>query len=611
MKKKLFRKDINGLRAIAVLSVLIFHFNPSYLPGGFAGVDVFFVISGFLMTSIIFRGVESNNFSIFNFLKARAKRIVPALLVVTIATIAIGFMVTDPSSYKAMGKHAISSLLFISNIIYNSESGYFEAQSHSKFFLHTWSLSVEWQFYIIYPIIICLLKKAMTLKNIKIIILTLFVVSLLASIYMGINRESSSYFMIYSRAWEMLIGGIAYIYPLKVNDSKRKYIELLGLILIISSFFIFSNKTPWPSYNAILPVVGAYLCILSNNSKSMLSFSPIQFIGLISYSVYLIHWPLIVFLYKDNIEINFVAFTLLTLAMASLLYYFVERKREYGYGILAIYIAGVIVSLMVYDDGASSRITTKVDHEYHKKYYGGIGIENDGKAIRFNPEKPVRFILSGDSMARQYANALKDNGIGFVGVFQDGCFSMQNYYTVYDESLSMPCMERYNELMNAINEYKDANVIIAQMWDYTLTLKDNKTGALTNTNDALLYIKKYISDLSNSIDNKRMLYIIGLPDGSRINTNECLQKNQLPLYALIGNNNCDTQKRQKIEMNNILSKYISEIKNTSFINVNDALCSKDECKMFDKDNNQIYSDNIHLSIYGAKIAVDGILKEIK
>lgn len=108
-----------------------------------------------------------------------------------------------------------------------------------------------------------------------------------------------------------------------------------------------------------------------------------------------------------------------------------------------------------------------------------------------------------------------------------------------------------------------------------------------------------------------MLYIIGLPDGSRINTNECLQKNQLPLYALIGNNNCDTQKRQKIEMNNILSKYISEIKNTSFINVNDALCSKDECKMFDKDNNQIYSDNIHLSIYGAKIAVDGILKEIK
>lgn len=137
MAEKNFRKDINGLRAIAVLSVLVFHFSPSFLPGGFAGVDVFFVISGFLMTSIIFRGVENNDFSIFKFLIARCKRIVPALVAVVVILLIVGYLIFEPLTYQIIGKHSFSSLLFISNFTYFFESGYFDADSKSKFLLHT------------------------------------------------------------------------------------------------------------------------------------------------------------------------------------------------------------------------------------------------------------------------------------------------------------------------------------------------------------------------------------------------------------------------------------------------------------------------------------------
>ena len=134
-----FRKDINGLRAIAVIAVVLFHFNPSAVTGGFAGVDVFFVISGFLMTGIIFRGIEQNNFSILRFYVARANRIIPALAVLCMALLIFGWFYINPVDYQIIGKHIASSITFLSNIIYWRESGYFDAASHEKWLLHTWS----------------------------------------------------------------------------------------------------------------------------------------------------------------------------------------------------------------------------------------------------------------------------------------------------------------------------------------------------------------------------------------------------------------------------------------------------------------------------------------
>ncbi|HAY4576603.1 TPA: acyltransferase, partial [Escherichia coli] len=166
-----FRKDINGVRAIAVLAVVLFHFNRGWVPSGFVGVDVFFVISGFLMTSIIFGGLEGNKFSLWGFYKARARRIVPALAVMLICVMVYGWYNMYTPEFKTLAKHAASSLLFVSNIVYWKESSYFAPGAEEKWLLHTWSLSVEWQFYIIYPLAIYIIRKAFSLKVSRILIL--------------------------------------------------------------------------------------------------------------------------------------------------------------------------------------------------------------------------------------------------------------------------------------------------------------------------------------------------------------------------------------------------------------------------------------------------------
>ncbi len=152
-----FRKDINGLRAIAVIAVVIFHFYPSLLTGGFAGVDVFFVISGFLMTGIIFRGLNKNNFSILEFYISRANRIIPPLAILCLALLIFGYFFTTTWDYKTVGRDVSTSMLFISNFMFSMRGGYFDTTDN--FLLHTWSLSVEWQFYIIYPVLIVLFNK--------------------------------------------------------------------------------------------------------------------------------------------------------------------------------------------------------------------------------------------------------------------------------------------------------------------------------------------------------------------------------------------------------------------------------------------------------------------
>lgn len=165
-----FREDINGLRAIAVIAVVLFHFNPAWLPGGYAGVDIFFVISGYLITGIIFRGLQKNSFGLITFYKSRAKRII-ALAVMCCTLLVFGWFYLLPLEYSELGKHVASSLGFFSNFVYWSEAGYFTAGAHEKWLLHTWSLSVEWQFYMIYPIILLLLSRLISLHLLRWIVL--------------------------------------------------------------------------------------------------------------------------------------------------------------------------------------------------------------------------------------------------------------------------------------------------------------------------------------------------------------------------------------------------------------------------------------------------------
>lgn len=291
-----FRYDINSLRAIAVLAVVFFHFNPEWLSGGFAGVDVFFVISGFLMTSILFNEMEKNTFNIFKFYIARANRIIPVLAAMGAVLLVFGWFYLLPTDYKDLGRQVEKSSLFTSNILFTKGDGYFDSNEKTKWLLHTWSLSVEWQFYIFFPVILLVLKRFFTLQKIKCIILALCAMSFCYAIYATDKNSQSAYFLLSSRAWEMLFGGLAFLYPMPTKMFKyRVLMQWIGIICILASYFLFSAQTPWPSYWALLPVLGAYLIILSASQRNIfLNNALFNAIGKWSYSIYVWHWPLVV-----------------------------------------------------------------------------------------------------------------------------------------------------------------------------------------------------------------------------------------------------------------------------------------------------------------------------
>ena len=343
-----FRADINGIRAIAVTGVVLFHFFPQFIPGGFTGVDVFFVISGFLMTEIIVNKVENNNFSLVSFYKARANRILPELLCMLCVILILGFFLATPLAYKALAKHALGSYIFISNLMYTLESGYFDVASHEKWFLHTWSLSVEWQFYIIYPLIIISLAKiySFSIKTISLVILFLTILSYLFSVCTTSIWPSAAYFCLPSRLWELTLGGLAYLYPWKQN-KEQSYLEILGFLLIIGSFFCLMEQSTYPGYLAALPTLGTFFIIQSSREKSVLTSNVIcQKIGELSYSIYLWHWPLVVIIYSFALP-NYckIAFIGLSLVLGYLSNHYIGKKNPSG--ILIRYRQPLFTSLFV------------------------------------------------------------------------------------------------------------------------------------------------------------------------------------------------------------------------------------------------------------------------
>lgn len=328
-----FRKDINGLRAIAVLLVVLYHFSIPGFQGGFVGVDIFFVISGFLMTQIIFARTDEKRFSLLEFYLARARRIVPALLVLVATLVLAGWFLLPPPEYKVLGRHSVGALTFLSNFLFYREAGYFDQTAHEKWLLHTWSLSVEWQFYLIYPVLVVALSRLFARPGIRIALFAFAASSLALCILITPHHSTAAFYLLPTRTWEMLIGGLIYLFPLIANDEwKRKIAQYTGLAAILASALLMNSRTSWPGWHALLPVLGAALTIWSACQRSrVLDNRFAQWCGTTSYSAYLWHWPVVVglvyFEHFDEIEYR-IAGIALSLVLGSLSYYLVERTTH-------------------------------------------------------------------------------------------------------------------------------------------------------------------------------------------------------------------------------------------------------------------------------------------
>ncbi|MDR3694493.1 acyltransferase family protein [Mucilaginibacter sp.] len=326
-----FRYDINALRSVAVISVLLFHLKVPYCSGGFIGVDVFFVISGYLMTRIIFDGIEKNEFSILNFWNKRIKRIVPALLFLTLVITIVGYFFYLPNEYNINEKNATSSLLFYSNISYWKNVGYFEPASENNIFLHTWSLSVEWQFYIIYPIIIWSLFKLLKKKQyvVTLIAVSTFLLCGLA-IFWTYKSATASFYLLPTRIWELMAGGLALVVEKKFVVQNKWALICCYAAIFLSTVFL-NDSVLWPGEYTLIPVIATCgIIVLKQSSNAILQNSAVQLTGRISYSLYLWHWPLIVFARYMGFQFNaitVIGIIALSFLIAYLSYTFIESIK--------------------------------------------------------------------------------------------------------------------------------------------------------------------------------------------------------------------------------------------------------------------------------------------
>jgi len=293
-----YRPEIDGLRALAVVPVILFHAGFELFSGGFVGVDVFFVISGYLITSLLIEDIENKRFSILHFYERRARRILPALLFVTLVCIPFAWMWMLPSQMKDFSQSLIAVSLFASNILFWRESGYFDTAVEEKPLLHTWSLAVEEQYYVLFPIFLILAWR-FGKNRVFWMIVVMAAFSLLLSEWGWRNKAIANFYLIPTRAWELFAGSIAAFVVQKQGTQKNNLLALFGLSAIVFSIFFYDESTPFPSVYALVPVIGVVLLVLFADKDTftakLLSTKGFVGIGLISYSAYLWHQPILAF----------------------------------------------------------------------------------------------------------------------------------------------------------------------------------------------------------------------------------------------------------------------------------------------------------------------------
>ncbi|MDF9617071.1 acyltransferase family protein [Pseudomonas entomophila] len=633
--KLAYRPDIDGLRALAVFLVLLFHFDLG-VSGGFIGVDVFFVISGYLITEVIRNAIKNERFSFIDFYVRRLLRLHPALIVTVLLSLLFGYLIMDPAAFKALAESSKYSLFSASNFYFWLNQGYFDASAQTQPLLHTWSLGAEWQFYVAWPFVVWgALKLSDRFLFGLLVILTLL--SLAASQVILDHDSSAAYFMMPFRVFELSIGALlVFIGHHRLGAKVESSLALIGMLAIVASALLLDPGSPFPGVRALVPCLGAAACIYAGRSSTagILRTWPLVKLGLISYSVYLVHWPLAVF-YKYYVfrPVSWPEKTGLLVAsilLGYLMYRLVEtvfmRKDLWVKPVGLITVTSSVAALaylahmVVIDNGMKDRVPADYlvfaddPANFHATHYGGTGFALDttigdagGKLIA---------IVAGDSFALQYASGLdkhlKATGEKVLGVFQHGCLLSGEYTRLLNNVPRQDCRDAYRSAMAKLDN-NNLPFVFAQSWEGYKGMIANARGERINTSNDAEYNRVIIDMLERlraDIGNRPLLIVGTQPYFSMENSAaSCLLR---PQFVYQG---CQNALEYPVDLsyshafNNKLKEFSAAHPNTYYVDPADHLCKDGVCSAALK-GEILYSDAVHLSIDGSLLASESIIQSL-
>ena len=625
-----YRKDIDGLRALAVLSVVVFHLGGSPITGGFSGVDVFFVISGFLITTILLRELKNEEFSFLEFYERRVYRLFPALFAVMASTLLVGYFLFMPDEFLELGQSIAATSVYLSNIFFFLKSDYFSGPSELKPLLHTWSLAVEEQFYIVFPMMLFLLRKYSVFLLGTVIGISCLLLLTISQIAIT-DHASTIFYLAPFRFWELLTGSLIAIILPRINNlqfkASQNILSVIGFFLITCSFFTLNESSQFPGLNALPAVLGAGLLILATQegivNRTLLSNSTVVWFGKVSYSMYLWHWPLVVFygyyVIRPITLIEKVVLFIVTTLLAWLSWKYIEnpfrRLNRTGKGLKrSIYlIPPALISIVFISLGVLIHIKQGLPERFDENILAKYAVVKDdnGKAagcfmrqdkfynewkeeqcIFSTPNAEKTIMLWGDSHALHLFKGLsrrqKALDANLLVYTSAGCSPFLNV-----EIKGNPqCKENNKYALKIIEKYGINEVILAGNWAWAFKKQD----------DSLKFeeLKRTVEDLENLgvkvwVVNQLPLYSVSNPQFLAYRLD--ISGYDKPNYYL------------KPYYGEAAAKNISSILDTKVIDVFSLMCPAHGCTIY-RDNELMVVDEGHLSAAGSDLVSEFIIDSI-
>jgi peptidoglycan/LPS O-acetylase OafA/YrhL len=623
-----YRAEIDGLRALAILPVLLHHSGLKLLPGGFAGVDVFFVISGYLITTILLKEISQGKFSLSSFYERRARRILPAMFFMIVVSSLLSFFFLDPASMKMLGYSIVAVSTFMANIFFFLKLDYFSPSSELNPMLHMWSLAVEEQFYLFFPFILLLLTRFK--KHIFLALSVIFIISLL-SMFLTSN-QSVNFYLIHTRAWELLAGSICSVLITKntlsaISESLKGWLSILAILLLIISYSTYSYEYAFPGWFTILPVISTALIILfaseNNIVGKMLSSKILVFIGLISYSLYLWHQPIFAFaklMTLESLTNELIAFSILIVFLLSLLsYQYVEKpfRRKSNkstktvltlsvFSLLVMSVMGLLLSIYPKFGGFTKAEKTQsqpsIGLNKHCNFNTDFHILDECKNSK-NPE----IIVWGDSYAMHLVKGLAEQN-ELIQATKSACspnayLSTFPNFKSYDLDWSKSCFKFNNDVINEIeNNSQIKTVILSSAFEQWFKY-DYFNGTTVLNNDFNTYLISFKQTLSRLSSTGKRIFVVSPPPNNGKNIGQCLLRKHYSLvsYSDFIDNNCTLQRNEFSQNYSKILHFLKDVEsypNVMLIDLSKSMCSKSGCVTFEK--NSLYLDKGHLNDFGSE-----------